>query len=187
MRSTTNRCLGLLLPLALLWPAAGVAAEAKSGVSGPEMSRIMQDEGYQAKLTTDGDGDPQIESRMDGMTTYVQFYDCEQGRCGSLQFSVGLDLENGTTAKVVNAFNKQFRYGRVYLDDEQDPFLKFDFEVVHADQARHVASQIETWELLLSEFARATGFRGSADTEGTAHATGASAAAVRPAVGALAR
>lgn len=145
--------------LLVLLPLSAFAAT--GGISGPEMVNVMQDEGYQAKLSADADGDPIIETRMSGITTHVLFYDCEAGRCQSLQLSVGLDLEKGTTPSVVNTFNSSFRYARAYLDNEMDPFLKFDFELPLGDQAKYVASQLDTWEQLLGEFTAATGFRGA--------------------------
>ncbi|WP_181952650.1 YbjN domain-containing protein [Vulcaniibacterium gelatinicum] len=145
--------------------AVAGAAERGRGITGAEMVEILQDEGYRARLVADRDGDPQIETRMSGVNVFVHFYDCERGRCGSLQFSVGLDLEQGSTLEVVNAFNREFRYTRAYLDDERDPFLEYDFEVLHTDHAAHVASQIELWEQLLGEFLDATGFRDEAEDE----------------------
>jgi hypothetical protein len=120
--------------------------------------QILQDAGYRAKLETDKDGDPKIRTNMSGVDVYVAFYDCKQRRCGSLQLSVGLDLKDGTTYAVANRFNKDYRYARAYLDDEMDPFLQFDFEVLHARHAEHVASQIDVWEELLGVFMRVTGY-----------------------------
>lgn len=153
-RRGTTALLLVLLPLS-------ASAAAPSGISGPEMVQVMQAEGYQAKLSDDADGDPTIETRMSGVSVHVFFYDCEAKRCGSLQFSVGLDLDAGTTPAVVNKFNREFRYARAYLDDEMDPFLKYDFELPPSDHRTYVASQLGTWEKLLGEFTLATGFRGA--------------------------
>lgn len=184
MTKFMDGCRAVLLPLALLYAMAGAAAAAERTISGPEMVKILHDEGYQAKLSTDSDGDPQIESRMSGVTVYVRFYDCEQMRCGSLQLSVGLDLEKGSTMAVVNAFNREFRYARAYLDDEMDPYLKFDLELLHVDHAAYVASQIGIWEKLLGEFTLATGFRGA---EPVASPDATPATSGRTTFGALAR
>ena len=143
----------------LAWAATGLAADKDGRLSGEEVARILQEEGYQAKLDVDREGDPKIQSRMSGLNTYVLFYDCKDGRCGSLQFSVALDLEAGTTLAVANRFNRDFRYARLYLDQENDPFLQFDFEITHADAQEHIASQIAIWEDLLAEFMDATGYR----------------------------
>lgn len=149
----------------LAWAATGLAAEKDGRLSGEEVARILQEEGYQAKLDVDREGDPKIHSRMSGLNTYVLFYDCKDGRCGSLQFSVALDLEAGTTLAAVNKFNRSFRYARLYLDEENDPFLQFDFEIIHANSRDHIASQIAIWENLLAEFMKAMGYREEQETD----------------------
>lgn len=76
-----------------------------------------------------------------------------------------------------NAFNRECRYTRAYLDDERDPFLEYDFEVLHTDHAAHVASQIELREQLLGEFLDATGFRDEAEEDDAAPEGGGRTAA----------
>lgn len=141
-------------------PLSAPAAEGR-GITGPELADILQEEGYRAKLDTDGEGDPMISSRMGGLDIYVYFYDCNPAkRCGSLQFSVGLDLADGTTHEVINEFNTAFRYVRAFLDHEMDPFMQYDFEVLHTEHVPFITSQVAIWEDLLDEFTRATGFNG---------------------------
>jgi len=166
MTGSRNVWLGLLVAAGLAWSGSSQAAAGK-GISGPEVVSLLQEAGYRAKLSTDKDGDPKIETRMSGVNVFVTFYDCKQGRCGSLQFEVGLDLDEGSSLATVNAFNKEYRYARASLDDEMDPFLAFDFEVLHTDHTDHIVSQLDLWEDLLGEFLDATGFngRGQDDTD----------------------
>jgi len=158
----------LLALLLAAMPALPAIANDGRGISAEETATILQDLGYRAKLGKDGVGDPMITSSMAGLTIYVYFYDCSEGRCGSLQLSVGLDLDKGTTHAVVNAFNTRYRYGRVYLDDENDPYLQFDFEVLHTNHVEHIGSQVEIFERLLGDFARDTGFLGGHEAESPA-------------------
>lgn len=156
---TTIRTAALCLAAALAAvPPSAPAAEGR-GITGPELVDILQEEGYRAKLDTDGEGDPMVSSRMGGLDIFVYFYDCTPAkRCGSLQFSVGLDLADGTTHEVINEFNTSFRYVRAFLDHEMDPFMQYDFEVLHTDHVPFITSQMAMWEDLLDEFTRATGF-----------------------------
>lgn len=154
----------LAASLALVAPSAP-AAEGR-GITGPELVEILQEEGYRAKLDADGEGDPLVSSRMGGLEIFIYFYDCNPAkRCGSLQFSVGLDLEDGTTLEVVNDFNTAFRYIRVFLDDEMDPFMQYDVEVLHTDHVPFITSQVALWEDLLDAFTKATGFDEGGATE----------------------
>lgn len=147
-----QKWMGLLLAAALYGPATGAAAEAAAGITGAEMTRILQDAGYRAKLDKDDDGDPRIETRMSGVNVFVYFYDCKQDRCGSLQFAMAMDLEDGSTLEAMNRFNSSFRYVRAHLDNEMDPFLRFDFEVLHTARNEHILSQVDLWEDVLDEF-----------------------------------
>ena len=152
MNMLKNTLLSLLVASATLAPAALAAGR---GITGPEMVAILQGEGYKAKLEKDSEGDPIIRTQMSGTSVSVLFYDCKEGRCGSLQFMTGQDLPDGTTMAVVNEFNKNFRYGKAHLDEENDPFLQYDFEVLHANHAQHIVSQVELWEDVLGAYRNA--------------------------------
>ena len=153
-----GKSLGAMLIALLLLPFSGIAAGSEARISGAEVAKLLQDEGYRAKLSKDGEGDPLIESSMGGLTVYVYFYDCEADRCGSLQFAVGMDMDDGLKHEAINDFNRQYRYARAYLDDEMDPFLQYDFEVLHTDHAAHIASQVDIWQDLLNEFKTSVGY-----------------------------
>ena len=155
----------LLLAAALYCPASAAAAASSAGITGPEMVRILQDEGYRAELGKDGEGDPRIETGMSGLNVFVYFYDCKEGRCGSLQFAVAMDLDDGATLEAMNRFNASYRYVRAHLDDEMDPFLRFDFEVLHTARTEHIVSQIELWEDVLDEFVESLGSNAGDDED----------------------
>ena len=127
------------------------AAEPARGTTAAEVARILQDAGYPAKVGEAG-GDPRIDSNMAGVDVVVDFYDCEADRCGSLRFTTALDLGKGTTYQAANAFNAEYRYASAYLDDEMDPFLEYDFEVVNTDHAPYIRSQVDLWEQILGDF-----------------------------------
>lgn len=158
---------GVCVASALCWPAIG-AAETGGGITGPELVRVLQDAGYKAKLDKDGDGDPRIETSMSGAKVFVHFYDCKQDRCGSLQFLMAMDLKDGSTWEAMNRFNSEYRYGRAHLDDEMDPFLRFDFEVLHTARTEHIVSQIDIWEDVLNTFLKAIRNGGDADSDDAA-------------------
>lgn len=163
MSFATRSLLAAVLALAAWAPSA--ASAAGRGITAQEMAALLQEQGYKAKVEVDDDGDPMVRTRMGGVGVTVFFYDCNDQRCGSLQFQTGLDLEKGTTPAVTNRFNREYRYASAYLDEENDPFLQFDFEVLHTQHTEHVVSQIDVWEELLGEFLRATGYHGDGDDD----------------------
>lgn len=148
---------GLLAPLLAL-AAMPVQADAGRGVTGPEAMAVFEAMELEPELLADSAGDPMIRFRTNDLNAYMYFYDCQEERCGSLQLGVGLDLENGTSLHVANVFNTRFRYGRMLLDDEMDPFLRYDFEVLHSDHAAQIRSQIGMFSELLEDFTHSVGF-----------------------------
>ena len=152
-----TRLLGAALVLASPLLAGEASAER---ISGKEALAVMRAMDLQPQLGTDALGDPQIQFVIDGLHAQLNFYDCKKqdGRCGSLQLETAVDLENGTTYRVANAFNKQYRYVRMHLDDEMDPYVQYDFEVLHTDARTHLESQIEMFGKLLASFTEAVGY-----------------------------
>lgn len=165
-RMGIRACAAFAAAMAAMACAPQASAQEGRGITGPEMVAILQEQGYRARLGSDEEGDPKIDTAMNGVNATVFFYDCDDGRCGALQFRCGLDLERGWSLEALNAFNREYRYVNAWLDDERDPFLEFDFEVLHARQAEHVASQVELWVELLDNFLVDTGFRGAAGDAG---------------------
>lgn len=133
-------------------------ADAGRGVSGGEAMAVLHAMELSPELLEDGAGDPMIRFQIEGLSAYLNFYDCKAGRCGSLQLEVGLDLQHGTTLQVANVYNSRYRYGRMTLDDEMDPFLHYDFEVLHTSHAAQIQSQVEIFGQLLGDFTRAVDF-----------------------------
>ena len=148
---------GLLAPLLMLAAVPAMADQGK-GVTGAEAMAVLEAMDLSPELLEDNVGDPMIRFAINDLTAYMNFYDCSAGRCGSLQLQVGLDLQNGTSLQVANVYNSRYRYARVQLDDEMDPFLHYDFEVLHSRHAAHIQSQVEIFGDLLNDFTRAVGF-----------------------------
>jgi hypothetical protein len=151
---TPSKPAGLLLAaLAALAPATASA----DGVTGPQVASLLERQGYPARLETDALGDPIIRTRMSGVDVSLLFYDCAHERCHSLQFATGLHLD-GVAPEVINRFNRAYRYATAYLDDENDPFLRLDFDVRHAQPDAHILSQVDTWKNTLGVFLEAMDF-----------------------------
>ncbi len=157
---TGNRMKAGLMAVALAlapWLAADASAQER-GISGEEAMAVMRSMDLSPELQVDGVGDPRIQFRINGLAAFLNFYDCKNERCGSLQLETALDLEHGTTLQVTNAFNSRYRYVRMHLDDEMDPYLQYDFEMLYADHARHLRSQVEIFGNLLESFTDAVSF-----------------------------
>jgi hypothetical protein len=149
--------LAALFALASVAPQAAFAQSAGS-ISGPEAARILRHLDLSPELGRDSAGDPQIGFRLGGLYCRMNFFDCRNGRCRSLQLETALDLDNGTSLQVANRYNKTYRYGRLFLDEEMDPFFQFDFELPKEGMEEYIMSQVDTFEMLLESLRKEFGF-----------------------------
>jgi len=86
-----------------------------------QIKAIMEKEGYAVTIDSDGD----IVWKIDGLRT-LMFIAKDQE---SLQFHAAFG-DGSATLKKVNTWNKSKRYSRSYLDDEGDPHLELDLDLV---------------------------------------------------------
>lgn len=132
------------------------AAQADSVVASDpdDIVTIIQNMGYKASLETDAEGDPKIQSSAAGSTFQIYFYGCtDNAECRSVQFSSGYDLTNGTNAAVMNDWNRRKRFGRAFIDDEGDPWIKLDLNLDEGGTTiGNFQDTFEVWELLLGQF-----------------------------------
>ena len=115
----------------------------------------MQRLGYRAEMTTDDQGDPKIKSAAGGANFSIYFYGCEAGKdCTSIQFSAGFDTTNGLDMAVANDWNTRKRYGKVYLDDERDPYIEMDIDMDGGMRTELFADNLGIWDRMLADFQR---------------------------------
>jgi len=141
-----------LVPLVLAALMQAPAAQAQV-VGDPEaILLMMQDFGLPATLSTDAVGDPLIESRIDGTRFSVYFYHCEK-LCDAIQFSAGFDLDEPMSEAMANRWNREKRFGKVYLDETGDPFVEMDIGVAEDGIGRkNFDDALDTWRIVLSDF-----------------------------------
>lgn len=138
----------------LLWSTLSAQGQSISAANPDLVMAQMQTAGYVVERGVDDLGDPLIASKVSRSPFSVLFYGCVSGQdCTSIQFALGYDLETPLTAARVNDWNRQNRFGRVFIDDEGDPFLRMD-AVMAVDGMGPVsfALQLDFWRLLVEEF-----------------------------------
>ena len=122
------------------------------GVTVGEFADALQSKGFKAEIGKDAQGDPKITSAADGSSFTVFFYGCEKNRCKSVQFSSGFDMKSGMALSEVNKWHSDYRFGRVYLDDDNDPYLTMDEDLEHGATDTALENNIERWEATLVGF-----------------------------------
>jgi len=145
------------LALGALTLAAG-AAQAKpypaGGVTAAEMAEVLKASGVgvTAEIGKDDGGDPMISASSAGINWRMFFYDCTAGRCKSIQFSAGFDLDKGMTYAKANEWNFSKRFARIALNKDMDPFVRYDIDAEKGFNSETADLALETWHVVLVGF-----------------------------------
>lgn len=121
----------------------------------------LQEAGYAAKLGTDKVGDPMITSGVSGTSFQVMFYNCtDHVGCATVSLHVGYDLKSPVSLAQINEWNRGQRFGRAYLDKENDPILEMDIDLDDGGLSPALFSDnIEFWVSVVGRFEKHIGFR----------------------------
>jgi hypothetical protein len=138
---------------ALLCAAAPASAQTISAADPKGVAAAMQAAGYRAQLTTDGVGDPKIESSAEGVNYSLYFYGCSGGAgCTSLLFQAGFDLQDGASMDMMNVWNKDRLIGAAWLDHEDDPFIEHFVTTVGGLTPENFAEVLRLWSVAIADF-----------------------------------
>lgn len=144
--------------VALLIIFAALPAAAQNLIDASDealLAKFLQDQGFRAKLEVLDDGDPVIRSNSSGTNFSIYFYNCERGtNCQSIQFFVAYDLEDGTSLERINQINTRNRFTKIYLDDENDPYMELDVNLAFGVTHENLADTLEWWLLSMGELER---------------------------------
>lgn len=143
----------------LLVAMLGVVSPAFAQVRGDQVrgdpaliARLMTDAGLEVTHTTSAEGAPMLESSLDDVNFVVYFYECMPA-CAAMQFSAGFDLDQAMPMEMANLWNRDRRFGRVYLDRTGDPYIEMDIGLAADGIGReNFRDALETWRVVLSEF-----------------------------------
>ena len=141
-----------LIPLLVAAFCAAPSAYAQVQGDPEVIALLMEDAGLNARRSTAEDGAPMLQSNIDGIEFYVYFYDCAKV-CGALQFAAGFDLDEAMPMEMANLWNRDRRFGKVYLDRTGDPFVEMDIGLAGEGIGRdNFLDALDTWRVILSEF-----------------------------------
>lgn len=90
---------------------------------------LLELTGREPKLGKDELGDPKIELDLSGYSATIYFYGCDEEthqQCDSLQFQAGFNRKQPWTAQEAIKIAEKYRFAAVFLDDEGDPWLRWD-------------------------------------------------------------
>lgn len=121
---------GIAIVVAVSMPLAAQHAPTVAKASDPAgLVALLEVAGYQPKLGKDETGDPMINLDLGGYKGMIYFYGCDEtahDKCESLQFQAGFNREKPWAAAQAIELSQKFRFSSVHLDDEGDPWVKWD-------------------------------------------------------------
>jgi hypothetical protein len=152
-----------LLAFAACVAAWGVPAQAQMvrAQDPGSLVQALQGAGYSARVGTDKVGDPMITSGASGTNFQIFFYNCTNHlQCATVQFHSGYDLSTPVSLERINEWNSSQRFGRAYLDKENDPILEMDVDLDDGGLAPLLfIDNIEFWTSVLGRFEKHIGYR----------------------------
>jgi hypothetical protein len=98
-----------------------------------------------AELEVDSDDAPLIVGRMSGFRYKVFFYGCKDGKdCGSIQFWTYVSAPPQPLA-AVNAWNREYRFGRAYFDSMGDITIEMDVNLWGGVSPKNLDDTFDWW------------------------------------------
>ena len=142
---------------------AGLAVPAAAEVRAQDPASVvaaLQQAGYRAQLTTDDVDDPMIRSATGGTNFSVFFYNCtDHADCRTIQFHSGYSEPENATLETVNAWNRDNRFGRAYIDEYGAAHLDMDIDLDDGGISQELfEDNIEFWNEVLGRFEKSIGY-----------------------------
>jgi len=144
--------------LALGLAFSGQAQELLDGSHVEEIMNIARGYGS-ATLTTQDNGNPKITGRIEGIGYQVYFMNCENNaNCEDINFYTGF-LDNKQAMDAINAWNRDMRFGRAYLDSDLDAVIEYDVNLEYGVSRENLDAAFSVWSGILSRFAEYIGYK----------------------------
>ncbi|MFD2237352.1 YbjN domain-containing protein [Aureimonas populi] len=135
--------------------AATASSQAQERIDGTDPQAIADlVRGYgSARLDVAGDNTPMIRGRIEGTSFVIYFYDCDDldANCNTVSFAAGWEV-SGLTVEQVNAWNRDKRFGRAYLDTEGEPVLEMDVNLKGSVSAENFEDTVDWWRVVMADF-----------------------------------
>lgn len=142
------------LVLACCLAVGSMAASAAQTVDAENPDAILNiARGYgAATLEKDNQGDPKITGRIDGSKYGIFFYGCSSGaKCDDIQFAAAWAGKK-VSLEDINKWNRDKRFGRAYLDRDNDPVLEMDVNVDHGVTKANLDDTFDYWVKVMKAF-----------------------------------
>jgi hypothetical protein len=123
------------------------------GMTAKEIASWLVDAGYKGEIQTNKDGSTSVASATDGGNFYIDMNDCNDGvRCAAIEFYAGFKTKGAWNAAKMNDWNRDRRWVRAHVDDNNDPWLQMDVDLSPGGTQEGLDDQFALWRDRLSKF-----------------------------------
>ena len=145
--------------LVLAGVSGAMAQQLIDGTNIDEVANIARGFGS-VTMDKSSNGDPMIEGKIEGVSYYLFFRNCadDNTQCEDLNFYAGF-LDNKQTMEAINAWNRDKRFGKAYLDSDLDAVIEYDVNLEHGISRENLDSTFQVWSLVLKQYADYIGFQ----------------------------
>jgi hypothetical protein len=148
------------LVAATLWLAAmgrggAQSPEVYERLTGPQLQQLLQSWGYRAELDKDDEGDPEVRAGISGRNVQVYFYGCNREQatrtCTAVQFYMGVKTEHKVEWSIINTWNHEKRYVKLYLTDSGAVHAEMDVPLTGGVTAAYLKNTVSLYETAIPE------------------------------------
>ena len=93
-----------------------------------------------------------IRASADGTPFAIYLYDCKKDRCASMQYAASFPAGQGLSLARINAWNRQSRYVRAYLDASGRVFGEYDVDIAPGLNQKALDHSLKRWRSALIRF-----------------------------------
>lgn len=138
---------------------AATAQTLLDGTNIDEIANIARGYGS-VSIETGNTGNPVLSGKIEGVSYYVFFRNCSDTHtdCEDINFYAGF-LDNKQTLDAINAWNRDKRFGRAYLDGDLDAVIEYDVNLEYGISRQNLDSSFGVWSLVLRQFSDYIGFQ----------------------------
>jgi hypothetical protein len=122
-----------------------------SGVTYEDIASWLKSKGHDATITKDGLDHKIVSTTIDGVKFGVYFFDCQNDKCGSVQFAAGFPKGRITVDRVME-WNRTKRWARVYFDKSDGIWIEMDMDLTPGGTYELLGDELATWRSLLKTF-----------------------------------
>jgi hypothetical protein len=131
--------------------AGGVPSD---GLKAKDVADWLNHQHLQAEADEDRSGGVAtvIRTSADGVPFAIYLYDCRKDRCASMQYAASFPAAQGLSLARINAWNRQSRYVRAYLDGSGRVLGEYDVDIAPGLDQKALDHSLTRWRSALSRF-----------------------------------